>query len=173
MKTLLLFTWIFCCMHWLSAQDPITIRNAGAYKPGKVRVNKEDIGVYNPQEGDYNHIRFRTFTVDSVQPGSMTFGNHYKRLKKIVKQDPEASIMLLNATHWERNQRISIAATTIGLAAVLIIPMDQKSFNIGMTINCVPAAGILVSYLFKRHWANKSIVTWNQHLEEGKFNYTP
>src|ERR1044071_6682631 len=138
MKTLLLLIGTLCCLHALRAQEPITIHNAGAYKAGKVRVNKEDIGVYDRQAGDYRQVRSRRFSVDSVQEGRMLIGNHYASLKKIVKQDPEAGIFLVTATHWERNQRICIAATVVGLATVIFVPMNQHSFNIGMTINCVP-----------------------------------
>lgn len=155
-----------------NAQGQTDVKDAGAFRYGKVRINREEVGMYDPQQGDYRRIHFRTFSVDSVQ-GSMNFGNHYVYLKKVVQQDPEASIMLLNATHWERNQRIGVAVTVLGLAAVLFIPMDQKTFNVGMTVNAVAAGGAVVSWMFKRHWANKSIRTWNTHLDEGKYVYAP
>lgn len=151
-------------LHGQSVTDP------GKPIKGKIRVHHEHIG-YRDREGDEHKIGFRTFTVDSVQQPAMTFGNHYWRLKNVVKQDPEASIYLINATYWERSQRICIGATFVGLAVAAFVPMNQKAFNTTMYINLAGGGGILVCHLVKRFWANKSIKTWNAHLDEGKYRY--
>lgn len=147
-----------------------TINDPGRTIKGKIRVHHEHIG-YRDREGDEHKIGFRTFTVDSVWQPAMTFGNHYWRLKNIVIQDPEASIYLINATHWERSQRICIGATFVGLAVAAFVPMNQEAFNTTMYVNLAGGGGILVCHLVKRFWANKSIKTWNAHLDEGKFRY--
>ncbi len=149
-----------------------TVYAPGSFVAGKIRVTKEIFG-FNSRSGASHQFGFRMFSVDSLTQSKMLMGNHYKQLRRIVKQDDEASIYLINATHWERSQRICIGITVIGLATVLFIPMDQKTFNIGMGINCVAAGAVLVSYIFKRHWANKSIITWNRHLDERKYIYKP
>ena len=148
------------------------VKDAGIFRYGKVRITRNEVATRDQQSGGYNRYHFRTFSIDSV-PGERFFGNHYRNLKNVVKQDPEASIMLVNATHWERGQRICIGATVIGLGVSLLVPMDQRAFNTSMGINLVAGGGILVCYLCKRHWANKSIRTWNGHLDEGKYVYRP
>jgi hypothetical protein len=164
---------LYCLLFFpLAVFSQVTdVKDAGPFLPGKVRITRNEIEA-GTRSGAIRHIRFRTFTVDSV-PGEMGFGNHYRNLKNIVKQDDEASIYLVNATHWERNQRICLGATAVGLGVALLVPMNQKAFNTTMYINVGAATGILVSYFCKRHWANKSIRTWNRHLDEGKFRYAP
>ncbi|HTL82167.1 MAG TPA: hypothetical protein VL651_10705 [Bacteroidia bacterium] len=145
--------------------------DSGKIVKGKVRVIHNSIFIPG-SNGGFN-INYRTFSVDSVFPEA-TFGNHYKNLKAYVKQDPEASIYLINATHWETSQRYCIGGMFLWTIGLFIVPTnDPQVFNDYMYVGCGIGAGLLATYFIKRHWANKSIHTWNTHLDEGKYVYLP
>jgi hypothetical protein len=149
--------------------------DAGDTMKGKIRIVKDSIHIPgNHSDGSAENIRFRAFSVDSVNPYS-TFGNHYVHLQKVIGKDPVPAVYLLNAVYWEKTQRYFIGgAFAFGFATLFygsLLSTTPQGINTLLYCDLGVAGGLLTTYLFKRHWANKSIRTWNKDLEEGKYIY--
>lgn len=160
--TLILTALLLCgAMHAQFWYDP------GEYKAGKIRVINHDDQVASEESSfPIHHIRYRRFVVDSVSAES-SFGNHYENLAPHIAGDKEASYYLAQAIPFEIAQRSSIC-TAFGFGICwFFLASNEQIANAGLYIETGIVGCWLTSYLIKRYYVNKSIRTWNKHLDMG------